>query len=105
MDMEAELERGVKMQAYLITALAAIVIMVIFVFQNPQTVTISFLTFSSPPISLALVVLLAAAAGALITLLIDSFRHLKTVQRLREEKIKGKKLKSELEKVKPPAVE
>ncbi len=88
------------MQSYLIGALVFMITLVVFVFQNQQTVKIQFITWVSPEISLALVVLLAACSGALITFLVDSFRHFKTLQKLREENIKGKKLKKAPGKVK-----
>lgn len=88
------------MQSYLIGALVFVIAMVVFVFQNQQPVTVTFITWVSPEISLALVVLLAACSGAVITFLVDSFRHLRTLKQLREQKIKGKKLKQELGKTK-----
>ncbi|MGE5421955.1 MAG: LapA family protein [Ignavibacteriales bacterium] len=88
------------MQAYLFTALAFVAVLTIFVFQNMKSVTVIFLTWESPDIPLALVVILAACAGALVTFLFDSFRHLKTLKTLKDEKVKGKKLASELGKTK-----
>jgi len=81
------------MQSYLIGALLFIVAMVIFVLQNPQPVTITFITWVSPEISLALVILLAACAGAVITFLVDSFRHLRNMQKLRDQRARKKKQK------------
>ncbi len=90
------------MQAYLIGALVSIVLMVMFIFQNQQQVMISFLTFTSPKISVGLVILLAAVLGSLIVFMIDGFRHLRTVKELKEEKVKAKRLQHELDKAKPP---
>ena len=48
------------MQFYLIGALIFLTTMLVFVFQNQQPVTVRFITWVSPQVSLALVVLLAA---------------------------------------------
>jgi uncharacterized integral membrane protein len=87
------------MRSYLVGALVFMAAMLVFVFQNQQPVTVTFITWVSPEVSLALVVLLAACAGALITFLIDSFRHLKALQQLREQKLKGRRRRQELDKV------
>ncbi|MGE5544948.1 MAG: LapA family protein [Bacillota bacterium] len=78
------------MQSYLIGALVFLIAMLVFVFQNQQPVKVTFITWVSPEVSLALVVLLAAFFGALITFLVESFRHLKKMQQLREKRIKSK---------------
>lgn len=88
------------MQAYLFAALAFVALLAIFVFQNLQPVRVTYITWVSPEVSLALVVVIAACAGALVTFLFDSFRHLQTLKKLKDEKVKGKKLASELGKTK-----
>lgn len=79
------------MQSYLIGALVFLTAMLVFVFQNQQPVTVKFITWVSPEVSLALVVLLAACFGAVITFLVESFRRLKKVQQAREKRIRRKK--------------
>lgn len=91
------------MQSYLIGALIFVIAMLIFVFQNQQPVTVTFITWVSPEISLAVVVLLAAFSGALITFLMDSFRNLKKLQQLKERKIKGRNRQAESVKTKGSA--
>lgn len=74
------------MQSYLIGALVFLITMLVFVFQNQQPVKVKFITLVSPEISLALVVLLAACFGALITFLVESFRRLRKMQQIREKR-------------------
>ncbi|MGI6550250.1 MAG: LapA family protein [Syntrophomonadales bacterium] len=83
------------MQSYLIGALIFLIAMVVFIFQNQQPVTVTFITWVSPEVSLALVVLLAACSGALITFLVESFRRLKKMKQLREKKIKSRNRQKE----------
>ncbi len=72
------------MSYYLFGALFFIIAMVIFVIQNDASVTVQFLYWQSAEISLAVVVILSACAGALITFLIDSYRAFKTGQKIRK---------------------
>ncbi len=83
------------MQSYLIGALIFVIAMVVFIFQNQQPVTVTFITWVSPEVSLALVVLLAACAGAVITFLMQSFRQLRKLQQMREKKIKRRNQQAE----------
>lgn len=78
------------MQFYLIGALIFLTTMLIFVFQNQQLVKIKFITWVSPEISLALVVLMAACFGALITFLVERFRSIKKMQLFRQKSVGGK---------------
>ncbi|MGI6434922.1 MAG: LapA family protein [Syntrophomonadaceae bacterium] len=73
-----------KMQVYLIGAILFLAVMVTFVFQNPTAVEIHFITWSSPQVSLALVVLVTALGGALITFLLDSVRYFKIARTIKE---------------------
>jgi len=78
------------LQFYLIGALIFLTTMLIFVFQNQQLVRIRFVTWVSPEVSLALVVLLAACFGALITFLVERFRNIKKMQLFRQKNTGGK---------------
>ena len=78
------------MQFYLIGALIFLTTMLVFVFQNQQPVTVRFITWVSPQVSLALVVLLAACFGALIAFLVESCRNLKKMQLFRQKSSGGK---------------
>lgn len=85
------------MTAYLLGALVFLVGIIVFVMQNTAEVTVHFITWTSPQISLALVVLIAACAGALVTFLTDSFRAFKTGQKMKELLAQNKKLQREID--------
>ncbi|NLV21461.1 MAG: LapA family protein [Syntrophomonadaceae bacterium] len=84
------------MPAYLLGALIFMVGIVIFVMQNNIPVTVHFLIWDTAEISLALVALIAAMGGAIITFLIDSFRAFKTGRKLNELTKYNKKLEREI---------
>lgn len=84
------------MPAFLLGALIFMVGIVIFVMQNNTPVAIHFLTWETAEISLALVALIAAMGGAIITFLIDSFRAFKTGRKLNELINNNKKLEREV---------
>jgi uncharacterized integral membrane protein len=71
------------MNAYLLGALFFVIAIVGFVLQNDTQVTIRLIGWISSPVSLAVVVLISACVGALITFLLDSYRAFKTGQKLR----------------------
>jgi uncharacterized integral membrane protein len=72
------------MNAYLLGALFFIAGMVVFILQNDAQVSIRFLDWQTSQISLAVVIIISACIGALITFLLDSFRAFKTGQKLRK---------------------
>lgn len=84
------------MRGYVIGTLLVAVAIAIFVFQNNTQVAIQFLTWTSPKISLALVALIAACGGALITFFLDGMRYIKTAKKFREVTAENKKLNREL---------
>ncbi|MGR6836556.1 LapA family protein [Syntrophomonas erecta] len=84
------------MTAYLLGALAFVLGLVIFVFQNTSPVTVHFISWVSPEVSLAIVVLLAVCAGALITFLVESFRYFKVARQMKDLINKNKKLQDEI---------
>ncbi|SHG98252.1 Uncharacterized integral membrane protein [Thermosyntropha lipolytica DSM 11003] len=84
------------MQGYLIGALLFILGVAIFVFQNTSEVTVHFLSWTSPKVSLAVVVLIAALSGAVITFLIDSFRQFKIARRIKELTAENRKLQKQI---------
>lgn len=88
------------MPAFLLGALVFMVGIVIFVMQNNAPVTIHFLTWNTKEVSLALVALIAALGGALITFLIDSYRAFKTGRKLNELTNYNKKLEREIKSLK-----
>ncbi|HHW62133.1 MAG TPA: LapA family protein [Syntrophomonadaceae bacterium] len=88
------------MSAYLFLAIIFAIIAIIFVLQNTIPVTVCFLHWVSPEISLAVVVLIAVCAGALITFLIDSYRAFKTGQKMKELIAQNKKMQREIQSLK-----
>jgi len=88
------------MQAYLILALVFFAGIAVFVFQNPTMVIVHFLNWTSPKVSLAVVALVAACAGAMLVFLIDSFRYFKIAKETRELTQANRKLQNELKSLK-----
>lgn len=88
------------MNRYLLAALLFVVMIAIFVFQNTALVTIKFLAWATPDVSLALVIILAACVGAIITFMLDSFRYFKAAKKSSEILKQNKKLASEIEQLK-----
>ncbi len=88
------------MQAYLILALLFFAGIAVFVFQNPTMVIVHFINWTSPKVSLAVVVLIAACAGALIIFMVDSFRYFKIAKKIRELTLANKKLQNEVKSLK-----
>jgi uncharacterized integral membrane protein len=84
------------MPAYLLGALVFMSAIVIFVLQNNAPVAVHFINWHTSEVSLALVALIAALGGALITFLVDSFRAFKTGRKLRELINHNKKLEREV---------
>lgn len=87
------------MQAYLLGALFFLLAIAIFVFQNTAQVAVNFLKWTSPEISLAVVVLIAACTGALITFLIDMFRQFKIAMRMNELNEQNRRLQKKISKL------
>ncbi|MEN6462267.1 MAG: LapA family protein [Syntrophomonas sp.] len=88
------------MNRYLLAALLFMVTITIFVFQNTALVTIKFLGWVSPDVSLALVIIVAACVGAIITFMLDSFRYFKAAKKSSEILKQNKKLADEIEQFK-----
>jgi uncharacterized integral membrane protein len=92
---------GVRaMPVYLIVALLFFSAIAVFVFQNPSQVTVHFLSWVSPDVSLAVVALISACVGAIITFLVDSFRMFKVGRNLKELQSANRKLQAELKSLK-----
>lgn len=84
------------MQVYLLGALLFVAMLAVFVFQNTAMVTVHFLNWISPDVSLAVVALIAACAGALVTFMVDSFRYFKIAKTTKELTSMNKKLQKEI---------
>ncbi|HZJ83943.1 MAG TPA: LapA family protein [Syntrophomonadaceae bacterium] len=87
------------MQAYLIGAVFFLLSITIFVFQNTDQVIVNFITWTSPEVSLAVVVLISACIGAIITFFVDSFRQIKIAKRIKDLNDKNIKLQKKLRKM------
>ncbi|MFZ5943324.1 MAG: LapA family protein [Bacillota bacterium] len=88
------------MQLYLVSALVFALIVAVFAVQNTMMVTISFLLWEFS-ISLVLVILGAAAIGALCVFLVGAFKNINSWRKQRDLEGKNKLLTekvSELEK-------
>jgi uncharacterized integral membrane protein len=88
------------MNAYLLGALFFVIAIVGFVIQNDTQVTIRLISWISSPISLAVVILISACVGALITFLLDSYRAFKTGQKLRDLINQNHKYEKEIQSLK-----
>lgn len=88
------------MSAYLLGAVVFLAAIVVFVMQNDTSVIIHFINWTSPELSLALVALIAACAGAVATFLVDSFRAFKTGQKIKTLVNKNKKYQKEIQSLK-----
>ncbi len=84
------------MNAYLLAALAFVAAMLVFIFQNDTQVSVRFISWQTADLSLAIVVIAAACAGALITFLLNSYRVFKTGQRMRKLVKENQKYEQEL---------
>jgi len=93
------------MQAYLLLALLFLLSIIVFVFQNPSLVTVHFLTWTSPEVSLAVVVLIAVLFGALITFLLSSVRYFKVSQKTKDLTAANQKLQKEINRLKDKQAE
>ena len=66
--------RGAAATAGLVVGAVLTILLVIFIVQNGEDVTPEFLTFTLPTLALGVYLLLAAAVGIVITLLITGTR-------------------------------
>lgn len=73
-----------SMKAYLFGALAFTAAIVVFMAQNDTQVSVQFITWKSSEISLAVVILISACAGASITFLAEGYRSFRNVQKIRK---------------------
>ncbi len=80
------------MQVYLFIALVCLIVIAVFVFQNPALVVVQFLGWNSPEIQLGIIVLLAVITGAFLTFMFDTFRYFKIAKTIRELRSSNKKL-------------
>lgn len=84
------------MPVYIFFAIISLIAIALLVFQNTMLVTVHFLTWVSPEISLALVILITVVVGALLTFLLDSIRYFKIAKRIKELSDANNELQKEL---------
>jgi len=80
------------MQVYLFVALVCLIVIAIFVFQNPAVVVVQFLGWQSPEIQMGIIVLLSVIVGVLLTFMFDTYRFFKIARTIKELKAGNKKL-------------
>lgn len=83
------------MQAYIVLMLIFAIIVTLFAIFNATAVTVSFI-FAEMEVSLALVIIGSALLGALLVLLFDAFKKLKTSKIIRESNKKVQELEKQL---------
>lgn len=91
-------------QVYWITALLFALIVAIFAIQNAEVVNIRFLGWQFQNISLVLVILGSASAGALFLFILGTIKQLSLALKLKEAENKIRKLENqlkELQEIKP----
>jgi len=88
------------MAAYLIGALVFAAAVAVFVMQNTAMVSVRFINWVSPEVSVALVALAAALLGALIAFLLDSIRYYKVARQVKDLMNTNRRLEKELRKLK-----
>lgn len=91
------------MQVYLFVALVCLIVITVFIFQNPTLVVVQFLGWNSPEVQLGVIVLLAVISGALITFMLDTFRFFKVAKTIRELRASNKKLEKINKSLQPSA--
>jgi len=89
-----------KVSAYLFGAVVFIITIVVFILQNDTQVSIQFINWKSSQISLAVVVLISACIGALITFLLSGYRAFKTGQKIKKLINANQKYEREIEALK-----
>lgn len=88
------------MQVYLVLALIFMAGIGVFIYQNPDPVMVQFLNWHSPKVSLAMVALTAACAGALVVFLIDGFRYYKLAKKSQQVKRDNRRMMTRLDALK-----
>ena len=92
-------ELAKTMQFYWILSLLFALIVALFAIQNAEAVDIRFLTWQFKDISLVLVILGSAVAGAVILFIVGAMKQVKMAWKIREAEGKIRKLEIELTKL------
>ncbi len=85
------------MPVYLFMALVMLLVIAVFVYQNPAAVVVSFIGWQSPEIQLGIVLLLAVLTGALLMFILDTTRYFKIARTIKDLKNQNKKLDKKLQ--------
>lgn len=85
------------MPVYLFIALVILLVIAVFVYQNPAAVVVSFIGWESPEIQLGIVLLLAVLTGALLMFILDTTRYFKIARTIKDLKSQNKKLDKKLQ--------
>lgn len=80
------------MQWYIALGSLLLLVIAIFAYQNPQEVTLRFLTWDMPSMSLVLLIFFSTAMGALVTLLFSLAKQIKQGIQIRDLQSKIKLL-------------
>lgn len=80
------------MQVYLFIAALCLIVIAIFIFQNPVLISVQFLGWNSPEMSLGIIILLAVITGIILTFMLDTIRYFKLARTIRELKNANNKL-------------
>jgi uncharacterized integral membrane protein len=86
------------MAVYLIGVLIFAAGIAVFVVQNTALVTVQFINWVSPEVSLAFVILAAALLGALTAFLLDSIRYFKVAKQVKELMSANRRLEKRVKK-------
>ncbi len=84
------------MQWYIVLGSLFILVIAIFAYQNPQEVSLRFIAWQMPTISLVLLIFTTTALGALTTLLFSLAKQLTQGMRIRELQNRVKNLEKQL---------
>ena len=84
------------MQWYIIIPIIFALLISIFAVQNPQQVTLRFLLWDLPSLSLVLVIFFSTAMGVLITILFSLTRYLRLTIRIHDLQARLKQMEKKL---------
>lgn len=84
------------MQWYIVLGSLFILVIAVFAYQNPQEVSLRFIAWQMPTISLVLLIFTTTALGALTTLLFSLAKQLTQSMKIRELQNRVKHLEKQL---------
>lgn len=87
---ETKFTRAAALWAALIAGFLILIVLLIFVSQNPETADVHFLGWTSPDLSLGVLILLAAVGGGLLTVLAGTARIVQLRRATKKLSARGK---------------